>query len=171
MPIKLVEVSIIKKETIFRTACSYLGYEFTCDLDTVIMEFDDGTMCDTGDEYNNLNYNCHMGCDREFPVYIDLLDGRDTLFYKSPRESKDGTLHLNFADFKDYNRDKGYKIQPSAYNMIYRNVCNENKFMMANIGSNRYILGYEDTLLNRTEVIYLTNCIFKYSFIERCSFV
>ena len=75
MSIKYVEITIIRniqEENIFRSLSRYFGYENTSnDNDTIIITFDDGTICDTKDEYIDKKFEfAVLGYDHSFPIYL-----------------------------------------------------------------------------------------------------
>ena len=60
---------------IFRSLSRYFGYENTSnDNDTIIITFDDGTICDTKDEYIDKKIEFgERGHTYEFPMYFTPL--------------------------------------------------------------------------------------------------
>jgi len=88
MTIKYAEITIIRnleQEDIFRSFKRYFGYENTTnDKDIIIMEFDDGTICDTKDEYVDKKFEFSvLGHDHLFPIYFKINEKNITLFYKN----------------------------------------------------------------------------------------
>ena len=80
MTIKYTEVTIIiniKEENIFGPMIRYFGYETGInDNDTIILAFDDRTVCDTRDEYKDLKYNfgiCDMILKQKIPEPFQMF--------------------------------------------------------------------------------------------------
>jgi hypothetical protein len=173
MPMRFAEINIIrniKEESISRTISRYFGYENqTSDNDIIIIDFGDGILCNTKDEYVDLNFKFEqLGYQHGFPIYFKQKDEFKTLFYRNPIVNK-GNLHLYYVDeIKNYIHNKGIKLEPSKYNLIYEDINKKEIFTILKICSNeknpRFMLEYEDTMLNRDDIIYLTECIFKEKF-------
>ena len=174
MPIKFAEITIIRnieEENMFRSLYRYFGYENqTIDNDIIIIQFDDGTLCDTRDEYKELNFKfAQLGHNHSFPIYFNKqIEDRHTLFYRNPIINDKGQRSLNLNMLKNYACYKGIKPEPSKYNLIYEDINKKEIFSILKISSNeekpRFMLGYEDTILNRDDIIYLSDCIFKEKF-------
>ena len=168
MSIKYVEITIIRnieEENIFRTLSRYFGNENTTNnKDTIIMLFDDGTICDTKDEYIDKKFEFDViGHDHSFPIYFKIDNEKRSLFYKKP-DIKDGQKKLDFKKiFKNYN--KNYNREASEYNVIYETYDNKELFAICRIKSNeekpRFLLAYDETIFDKSDIIYLVDCIFK----------
>lgn len=174
MSIKYAEITIIRnieEENVFRTLSRYLGYENTSnDNDTIIMIFDDGTICDTKDEYIDKKFEFSaIGHAYEFPIYFKVDEKKKTLFYKNPDLKNDGQKKLDFKKIfkncKNYNKDS---VDASIYNVIYETYDKIELFSICRIKSNeekpRFILAYDETIFDKSDIIYLTDCIFKKRF-------
>ena len=170
MTIKFAEITIIRniEEDIFRSVFRYFGYENqTIDNDIIIIDFRDGTICDTRDEYKDLKFKfAQLGHNHGFPIYFNKnIEARHTLFYRNPTINDKKQPILKFDVFKNY---KDFKKEPSKYNMIYEDINKKEIFSILKIRSNeekpRFVLEYEDTILDKNDVIYLTECIFKEKF-------
>lgn len=171
MPIKFSEVTIIKnidEESIFTSISRYLGYETqTIDNDIIIIDFGDGYLCDTREEYKDLKFKfAQLGHNHGFPIYFSKkIEDRYTLFYRNPTINDKKQPILKFDVFKNY---KDFKKEPSKYNIIYEDINKKEILSIVRICSNeekpRFLLGYEDTILDKNDVIYLTECIFKNKF-------
>jgi len=174
MSIKYVEITIIRnieEENVFRTLSRYFGYENTSnDNDTIIMEFDDGTICDIKDEYIDKKFEFNMlGHDHWFPLYFKIEGKNNTLFYKKPDLNKDGQKKLDFNKiFKNYKNYNKYSREASEYNLIYETYDKIELFAICRIKSNeekpRFILAYDETIFDKSDIIYLNDCIFKKKF-------
>jgi hypothetical protein len=174
MPIKFAEITIIRnieEENMFRSLYRYFGYENqTIDNDIIIIQFDDGTLCDTRDEYKELNFKfAQLGHNHSFPIYFNKqIEDRHTLFYRNPIINDKGQRTLKLDVFKNYAHNKGNKSEQSKYNLVYEDINKKEIFSILKISSNeekpRFMLGYEDTILNRDDIIYLSECIFKEKF-------
>ncbi len=175
MTIKFAEITIIRnieEENIFSSISRYFGYENqTIDIDIIIIDFGDGYLCDTREEYKDLKFKfAQLGCNHGFPIYFKQKDDLETLFYRDPRVDDKGKLHIRYIDeIKNYTHNKGIiKTEPSKYNIIYEDINKKEILSIVRICSNeekpRFLLGYEDTILDKNDVIYLTECIFKNKF-------
>lgn len=173
MTIKYAEITIIRnleEEHIFRSISRYFGYENTSNnTDIIIMTFDDGSICDIKDEYIDKKFEFSvLGHDHNFPIYFKIDEEKRTLFYKNP-DVKDNQKKLDFNKiFKNYNKNfNNHSRQASEYNMIYETYDKIELFAICRIKSNeekpRFILAYNDNF-NRSDVIYLVDCIFKRKF-------
>ena len=170
MSMKYVDITIIRnieEESIFRTLGRHFGYEnITTDEDTIIMTFDDGTICDTKDEYVDKKYKFGaLGHDFSFPIYLDIESKDITLFYQNPfTENSIRKINLNPL-FE--NRNKNCR-QASEYNMTYEDNEDKQVFAICRIKSNeekpRFMLAYDDTIFDKSDIIYLTDRIFKQRF-------
>lgn len=173
MTIKYAEVTIIRnieEENVFRTLSRYLGYENTSnDNDTIIMEFDDGTICDTKDEYIDKKFKFSvLGHDLWFPIYFKIDGKINSLFYKKP-DLNNGQKSLDFRkilkNYKNYNTTSRVA---SEYNMIYETYDKIESFAVSRIKSNeekpRFVIAYDETIFDKSDIIYLTDCIFKKKF-------
>jgi hypothetical protein len=174
MTIKYAEITIIRnleQEDIFRSFERYFGYENTTnDKDIIIMEFDDGTICDTKYEYVDKKFEFSVsGHDHMFPIYFKINEKNITLFYKKPDLNKDGQKKLDFnkilKNFKKYDKNSR---QASEFNLIYKTYDNKEVFAICRIKTNeekpRFILAYDSDVLDRSNLIYLVDCLFKYNF-------
>lgn len=175
MSIKYVEITIIRnieEENIFRSLSRYFGYENTTNnKDTIIILFDDGTICDIKDEYEYINKKFEFGplaYDHGFPLNFKIEGKTRTLFYKEPHV-KDGKKKLDFKkifeNYKNYDKDSR---EASEYNMIYEYYDKIELFAICRIKSNeekpRFLLAYDETIFDKSDIIYLTDCIFKKKF-------
>ena len=173
MSIKYAEITIIRnleEENIFRSLSRFIGYENTTnDKDTIIISFDDGTICDTRDEYIDKKFEFSMlGHDHWFPIYFTVDEKLGTLFYKKP-DLKNGEKRLDFRKiFKDCKNYYSNQNEPSKYNMIYETVLKIELFAICRIKSNeekpRFLLAYDGNWFDRSSIIYLVDRIFKQEF-------
>jgi len=173
MSIKYAEITIIRnleEENIFRSLSRFIGYEnITNDKDTIIISFDDGTICDTRDEYIDKKFEFSMlGHDHWFPIYFTVDETLETLFYKKP-DCKNGEKRLDFRKiFKDCKKYYSNQNEPSKYNMIYETVLKIELFAICRIKSNeekpRFLLAYDENLFDKSGIIYLVDRIFKQEF-------
>jgi hypothetical protein len=167
MTIKYAEVTIIinqNEETIFEPIFRFFGYEniFT-DNDIIIISFDDGTVCDVRDEYENNNkfkFAC-KGHDHLFPINFEI-NGK-TFFYKRPI-IVDGVKKINFDKIMKDN--KKYKKELSIHNVIFSNYYDIDVFAIVKISSNkekpRYHVAYDDEYFDKSSLIYLTDYFFRF---------
>jgi hypothetical protein len=175
MAIKYADITIImnvEAETIFRTFERYIFNEsYTNDNDTIIMEFDDGTICDTRNEYIDKEYKFEdvYGRLTIFPSNFQIKDTDIKLYYKG-YQKRDGCFILNFRNmFKNYKKYKIYKdsnsLDASRYNMIYEDINKKEIVAICKLKSTenkpRFIIAYDSNVLDRSNLIYLVDCLLK----------
>ena len=150
----------------------------TNDNDTIIILFDDGTICDVKSENKkgenikgenikgeNIKNKFIMGLRRSnspLPGYIEIKDN-NVFFLKSPYE-KNGMKRLNFNTI--FANNKKYLTServPSVYNSIYRLTNHDDMLAIVKIKSNkespRFLLTYDESFL-KDDIIYLVDYIF-----------
>lgn len=175
MTIKYVDITIIRiyqEENILKTFYKTLNRLFNIDddimndNDTIIITFDDGMICDTKNEYINKNYKFSNKAviNVLFPIYFTF--NNNTLFYKNPLEHEDGIYYQNFESI--FNNCSKYEFIGSIFNVIYQDANKKEKFSIIRIQSTedkpRFKLAYDDTLFDKSDIIYLVDCIFKDKF-------
>jgi len=171
MTIKYAEITIIRnleEEDIFSTLTRYFGYENrTNDKDIIIITFDDGTICDTKDEYIDKKYKFGaLGYKHEFPIYFNTdKTGSLSLFYKNPIE-KNKTETLNFNSiFKNYYKYKTQQHESSIFNLIYEDINKKELLAMCRIKSTeekpRFLLAYDNIIFDKSDIIYFVDYLFK----------
>jgi hypothetical protein len=174
MPIKYADIIIninSEKESLFDYFGRFFGNENSInDNDTIIILFDDQTVCDVKNEYIDKKFT--FGPTRLFnsflPYYFITNDGK-RLHFKLP-DYVNGLPKINANNiFKNYSKFDTNKKVASFYNFIYYdNTIFSDVFSIIKNGSNeitpRYLLAYDDTYLKRDDIIYLINCIFKNTF-------
>lgn len=171
MPIKYAEITIIRnieEENIFSTLGRYFGYENRInDKDIIIITYDDGSICDTKDEYIDKKYKFGpLGYKHEFPIYFDTnKTGSLSLFYKNPIEKDDKEV-LNFQPiFKNDYKHKNQQHVPSVFNLIYEDFKKKEVFAICRIKSTaekpRFLLAYDDTIFDKSDIIYFIDYLFK----------
>ena len=166
MPIRYAEITIIRnlnEETILCYLNRLLGNENkTTEQDTIILLFDDETICDCKNK--NINKKIKIAPKdpyTNFPIYL-ITEDNGILFFKTPIENN-GNRKL---DFKKIFTNKKYleltKV-PSVYNCIYYK-NNNDVFAIIKIKSNeekpRFLLAYDDEYFEKDDIIYLVNYIF-----------
>ena len=177
MPIKYAEITIIrnlKEESWLSYFKNLIGDEdIITDKDTIIISFDDGSISDTNNKLVNdqfeigpLSYHYQFS---NYPIYFNKKD-KNTVFLKPP-SLKEVTHAKGFFSytvkkldstniFKDYKDGNTLKKEPSIYNVIYESES-INMFALVKIGSNfKYLLAYEDTYFDKSDIEYFVNCIF-----------
>lgn len=171
MTIKYAEITVIRnleEENIFTSLSRYFGYENTTnDKDIIIITFDNGSICDTNDEYIDKKYNFgSLGYKHKFPIYFDTnKTGSISLFYKNPIE-KDNKETLNFNSiFKNNYKYKNQQHESSLFNLIYEDINRKEVFAICRIKSTeekpRFLLAYDDTIFDKSDIIYFIDYIFK----------
>ena len=179
MPIKYGEITIIRNteyESLFNYvsyAFRLVGYETTfTDKDTIIILFDDDTIYNTKDEYIDKEFKINISVNNLYPIYFDINSKDITLFYKYPIEKLDGKLKLDYGDihknYKNYENLIKNRLEPSIYNVIYESVYKNNLFSIVKIKSNeekpRFLVTYDDKYLDKSDIIYLVDSMFKEKF-------
>jgi hypothetical protein len=146
----------------------------TNDNDTIIILFDDGTICDVKSENkkseNNKSENNKnkfiMGPKRfnsRLPLYFKIKDN-EMFFFKDTFE-KNGIQKLNFNTiFANNNRYLTSKKEPSVYNSIYYRLKNhDDMFAIVRIKSSeenpRFLLTYDESF-EKNDIIYLVSYFF-----------
>jgi hypothetical protein len=170
MSIKYAEITIVRnleEENWFNYCKRMFGNENTVnDYDTIIILFEDGSICDVNSEYVDKQFK--MGSKvlhSVFPLYFSTKKG-SLLFYKRPRVNPDGILTIDFKPiFKDDPKYIRLTKCASVYNAIYDNTANHDVFAIVKNGSNekspRYLLAYDDSYFEKSDIIYFVSCIFK----------
>ena len=173
MPIKYAEITIarnLEEENWLNYFKRLTGNEnIVNDNDTIIILFEDGSISDVKSEYVDKQFE--MGpkmYPRIFPLYFNKKDG-DTLFFKRPTINPDGNLTLDFKPiFKGNPKYHTITKVSSVYNAIYNDMVVGDIFAIVKNGPNerfpRYLLAYEDSYFERSDIIYFVSCIFKDTF-------
>jgi hypothetical protein len=179
MPIKYVEITIVKnleEESWFSYFKNLIGQEdIITNKDTIIISFDDGTISDTNRDLVDKKFkfgpqSYHQDC----PIYFKKEGKDNTLFLKTPiiqrvTEPRNlfsyTVLKLNFKlIFKDYKNHNTLKKEPSIYNVIYHTGVNEVLAIVKNGLQTRYLLAYEDSYFDKSDINYFINCLFTNTF-------
>jgi len=173
MSIKYAEITIIRnfdEESIFQSVTRYFGYlPLINDNDDIILTFDDGVNCDVKKEYIDKKYKFSISSwVNGFPIYFDFNKKYKLAFYKNPNILESGQLKLDFRNiFKNYPKYNQLKHEPCNYNMIYKDNNNEIFAILRIRSSNekpRYLLAFDESNFDRSDVIYLTEIMFKCKF-------
>ena len=192
MPIKHAEITIsrnLEKETWICYYKRLLGEEnIVNDNDTLIILFDDGTICDVKSENkksenkksenkkseNNKN-KFTMGprsFDSHLPLYFEIKD-KNTFFSKEPSQLN-GIMTLSYNTiFANNNKYLTSKKEPSVYNSIYymnfydkkiQDINKNDVLAIVRIKSSeenpRFLLVYDDDYFEKNDIIYFINYIF-----------
>jgi hypothetical protein len=172
MPIKYAEITIIintEKESIINYFNRIVlnDENKTTDNDTIIILFDDETICDVKKECKNKNINIIMG-PRSFktnvPRYFEIEDTNKTFFSKSPTLDYNCQLRLNSKPiFTNSQKFLTTKRESSAYNCIFER-GNSEVLSIVKIKSSKgkpmFLLAYDDEYFKKEHIIYFVNCIF-----------
>jgi hypothetical protein len=182
MPIKYAEITIVrnlKEESWLSYFKNLIGDEdIITDKDTIIISFDDGTLSDTNNKPVNNQFEIgpkdyHYDYPG-YPIYFNKKD-KNLVFLKAPvlEEVKEPRNLFSYMVrkldskniFKDYKNCNTLKKVPSIYNVIYENNGIGDIFALVKIGSKfRYLLAYDDSYFDKTDIEYFVNCIFTDSF-------
>lgn len=169
MTIKYADVTVIRnveEESIFRIIERYFGYEnYANNSDTIIIQFDDGSIYDTRHDYINKMFAFGiLGHISQFPLYFDTTKGT-TLYYKEPYEENGERQIKVHSILKNYSQFKKQPSQSSSFNVVYEDINKKEKFAILKIVSSeekpRYIVAYDDTLFDKFDIIYLVDYMFK----------
>lgn len=169
MTIKYADVTVIRnieEESIFRTIERYFGYEnYANKSDTIIIQFEDGTICDTSHDYINkmITFGI-LGHRSQFPLYFVTTKGKN-LYYKEPYEENGETQIKVHSILKNYPQFKNQPSQSSSFNVVYEDINKKEKFaILKNLSSEEkpiYIVAYDDTLFDKSDIIYLVDYMLK----------
>jgi hypothetical protein len=173
MPIKYAEITIVRnleEENWFNYFKRLAGNEnIVNDNDTIIILFENGSISDVKSEYVDKQFEMGpKGFQKDYPIYLNKKDG-PTLFFKRPIVNADGNLTLDFKSiFKDNPKYRTITKVSSIYNAIYQGCSDHDIFAIVKNGPNerspRYLLAYEDSYFERSDIIYFVSCIFKNTF-------
>lgn len=160
MPIKYAEITIVRQESWLTYFKNLIGEENITNNDTIIILFDDGTVTDTTTK--DAIERFEMGPKSvysTYPMYFNKIN-KNTLFLKIPRVEKN-VLKLDFKPiFKDYPNYSTLKKEPSIYNAIYES-NDIDIFALIKRASNRYLLAYEDSYFDKSDIVNLFFNLFK----------
>lgn len=186
MSIKYAEITIVrnlKEESWLSYFKNLIGDEdIITNNDTIIISFDDGSVSDTNNKLVNEQFE--IGPESyhyqfsSYPIYFNKKD-KNTVFLKAPilEEVTDTrgffsymVKKLDSRDiFKDYKNCNTLKKVPSIYNVIYQIYQNNSIsdiFALVKISSNfKYLLAYDDSYFDKSDIEYFVNCIFTNTFI------
>lgn len=156
----------IIEEPIYGTLFRYLGYEYWVEKqDTILIIFDDDTICDTKNEYIDKHYKF----DKTENVYpLHFKTDKIELFYKIPIDLN-GRKSINFKPiFKNCTKIKHKMLEDSIFNMIYQDIGMNEVLSLIKIKSNeekpRYLMAYDEKIFCKSDIIYLIENIFRLRF-------
>lgn len=177
MPVLYAEVTVILKESLFRSFAHLTGwYDFhiTEDDMIIVMFEDDDYPYDTKSEYNKRASDHRFsfseptsGC---FPLWFETDKERKRTFWlKHPRVNEDGEQML---DVTQLFRQKKNSIEPSAHNAIYHSLSEGGKdlFGVVKVKSSakkpRFVVAYNNAYFDKLDVVYLIHCFFTETYAE-----
>jgi len=172
MPIKYGDIIINinpEKESIIDYLGRFFGNENSItDDDTIIILFDDQTICDTKNEYIDKKFQFVLLGLLTFLPYYFITNDSKTFYYKIPH-NKNGKRTVNCSNiFKNHPNYATCKKEESFYNFIYYDNNFNDVFSIIKHGKNekniRHLLAYDDEQFKKDDIIYLVNCIFKNNF-------
>jgi len=181
MPIKYAEITIVRnleEESWLSYFKNLAGQEDIITInDTIIILFDDGTISDTKRDLVDKQFkfgpkDYHRD---NYPIYFQNEDKNYTFFLKPSILKKETeprklfsyivpTLNFNpiFKDYKNYNISKK---ETSIYNVIYEcNILKDVFAIVKNGYNHRYLLAYEDSYFDKSDINYFINCLFTNAF-------
>lgn len=179
MSIKYAEITIarnLQEETWLAYFKNLIGDEdIITNNDTIIISFDDGTVSDK--KCNDSREKFEMGprsCYHDYPIYFKKKGNHNTVFLKRPILEKVTEPRNLFSYtiskldsrpiFKDYPNYNTLKKEPSIYNAIFESRSID-IFALVKRNSNQYLLAYDDSFFDKSDIEYFVNCIFTNSFI------
>ena len=182
MPIKYAEITVVRnleEESWLSYFKNLAGQEDIITInDTIIISFDDGTISDTKRDLVDKQFKFGpQSYHQDYPIYFDKEGKDNTFFLKTPilqRVTEPRNLFSytvlkldSKLIFKDYKNHNTLKKEPSIYNAIYHTGIHE-VLAIVKIGKNyRYLLAYDDSYFDKSDINYFINCLFTNSFIEK----
>jgi hypothetical protein len=178
MPIQFAEVTIIQEETLFRSFWHTVGFESNItENDMIILTFDgDDYPWNTKTEYETktrekkISFSEPKG--NRYPLWFETdkvtskINRPQTEWLKRCKTNEEGKEVLNVDLFKNHHKFKKDCMMPSSYNAIYYSMSSNEKetFGIVRIKSTetkpRFMVAYEDTRFDKSDVIYLVHCLF-----------
>lgn len=170
MPIKYAEITIarnLEEESWLSYFKNLIGEEkIITNNDTIIISFDDGTITDTKSALLDKKFEFgRKGYQTDYPIYFNKPD-KHTLFLQKP-VLRNGQMYMNFNNiFKDDPKFATIIKTPSIYNAIYDRCGRDyQSFALVKNGkSNRYLLAYDDSYFDKSDIIYFIHTIFTDSY-------
>jgi len=181
MPIKYAEITIVRnleEESWLSYFKNLAGQEdIISNNDTIIISFDDGTISDTKRDLvdKQFKFGPKDYVRDIYPTYFNNEGKNYTFFLKhpiikrvtEPRKLFSYTVSkLNFKPiFKDYKNYNTSKKETSIYNVIYENIyVGEVLAIVKNGYNHRYLLAYEDSYFDKSDIKYFIDCLFTNKF-------
>jgi hypothetical protein len=170
MSIKYAEIIIsrnLEEESWLSYFKNLIGEEnIITNNDTIIISFDDGTIMDTKSVLVDKNFVFGIkkvpSC---YPIYFNKPN-KHFLFLETPHV-RDGNMYMNFNDiFKDDPKFATIIKVPSIYNTIYHCFGTSQQFfaLVKNGHNHRYLLAYDDSYFDKSDVSYFIHKLFTDSF-------
>lgn len=174
MTIQFADITVIhniEHDGIFRTFARLIHFEnCATDLDTIIIIFDDelDRIYDVKTDYINKNYEFGPQRTNYFvPVYFSNRNKNlSTCFHRKQSNMYDWKpCNIWYENvFETCKNFDFHNTVPSFYNIVYQN-NNNISFAIVKIKSSqtkpRYKLAYDDTIFDKTDVIYLADYFLK----------
>lgn len=166
MSIKYAEIIIarnLEEESWISYFKNLLGEENAItNNDTIIISFDDGHISDTKSVLVDKHFVFGNKCYKTgYPIYFNKPNKE--LLYLQQSHVKNGYMYMNFNDiFKNDQRFATLNKVPSMHNTIYTS-SDTNKELFAilkNGHNNRYLLAYDDSYFDKSDIIYLIHMLF-----------
>jgi hypothetical protein len=170
MPIKYAELNIIRNleaESMFSYVKRIMGNENNVsDDDTLIISFDDDTVCDVKNEYIDKHYFFGQKVSPSlFPNYFKMKENKNLFILKQPN-FVNGNRTLDFK--KIFNKNPKLltsKQYSSVFNGIYTCINGDEVFSIVKNSLNDikpiYLIAYDDTYFKRDDVVYLVSQTFR----------
>lgn len=171
---EVTHVKSFKHRTFWQDLWTFAGGDeepmVDAENDIVLMTFAEEPPFDTKDRYVDLRFKFTLGFGQTYDKILYIKVPRNgkpnvTYFPRDPRKDDAGILHVDFREMtKDhpvYDLSK-HPIKASCRNIIlyqHLEMGAPNFFFFARMQSAdtmpRYVVAYDDTLISKTEVIYL----------------
>lgn len=170
MPIKYAEITIsrnLEEESWLSYFKNLIGEEnIITDNDTIIISFDDGYITDTKSVLVDKKFDFGVKCPNSvYPIYFNKPDKH--LLSLEPARLRDGNKYMTFNNiFKDDPKFATIIKVPSVYNTIYHVSGTERQYLsvLKNGHNHRYLLAYDDSYFDKSDLIYFIHKLFTDSF-------
>lgn len=170
MSIKYAEITIVRnleEESWLSYFKNLIGEEdVTSNNDTIILSFDDGYITDTKTALEDKQFDFgYKSYNSFYPIYFNKPD-KHVLSLQDPLV-KNGCLYMNFNDiFKDDPKFATLNKVASIYNTIYYSTEKRKQAfaLIKNGHKYRYLLAYDDSYFDKSDIIYFIHTLFTNSF-------
>lgn len=170
MSIKYAEITIarnLEEESWLSYFKNLIGEEdVTSNNDTIIISFDDGYITDTKTALEDKQFDFgYKSYNSSYPIYFNKPD-KDVLSLQDPLV-KNGCLYMNFnIIFQNDPKFATLNKVASIYNTIYYSPSSNNQVfaILKNGHNHRYLLAYDNSYFDKSDIIYFVHRLFTNSF-------